>query len=104
MCLSSPLHLYTVKSYNVSLLSPEIHKTHCCVPSPSPLSFVSSLQTLISCDTMHHGPSLCMDCVPPAQTSGGRASVTLCLNALLQVKVVGPHKRYPKAKIQIFNF
>lgn len=47
----------------------------------SALSFdiVSSLQTLISCDTMHHGPSLCMDCVPLAQNSGQRASVTLCL-------------------------
>lgn len=88
------LQEYTSCSHSHSLL---------CPPLPS-LSSISSLQTLISCDTMHHGPSLCMDCVPLAQTSGQRASVTLCLNALLRVQVVGPHKRYPKAKIQIFNF
>lgn len=83
--------LYSPRTF--TLLSPGIHilrslkLTAVCPPPLPPPSFpplppfdiVSSLQTLISCDTMHHGPSLCMDCVPPAQTSGRRASVTLCL-------------------------
>lgn len=94
--LPRSLQEYTSCSCSHSLLCPP--SSYC------PLSSISSLQTLISCDTMHHGPSLCMDCVRLAQTSGRRASVTLCLNALLRVQVAGPHKRYPKAKIQIFNF
>lgn len=63
-------------------------ESHCCVPPPppsshlllSPLPSSPHYRLFISCDTMHHGPSLCMDCVSlPAQTSGRRASVTLCL-------------------------
>lgn len=80
-CLSLLHHLYTVVPGIHILLSLNLLL---CSPSPSPssaLSFVIifSLQTSISCDTMHHGPSLCMDCVPLAQTSGRWASVTLCL-------------------------
>lgn len=59
----------------LTLLSPGIHilpllELTAVPPNPvlCPLDIVSSLQTLISCDTMHHGPSLCMDCVPPAQS------------------------------------
>lgn len=81
---SSSIHCIVPGHYPV--VSRNTH--HCCVPPPpsssslSPLfsfDIVTSLQTLISCDTMHHGPSPCMDCVPPAQNSGRRAPVTLCL-------------------------
>lgn len=74
--LSPGIHI--LRSLKLTAVSPPPPPSFSPSPAPS-FDIVSSLQTLISCDTMHHGPSLCMDCVPPAQTSGRRASVTLCL-------------------------
>lgn len=90
--LYSPRTFYPVVSRNthpkLTAVSPP--------PSSSASSFaiVSSLQTLIRCDTMHHGPV----------TLHGLCPSDTLFKALLRVRFEGPHKRYPKAKIQIFNF
>ncbi|MEQ2313625.1 hypothetical protein AMECASPLE_003984 [Ameca splendens] len=84
-----------VKNVSSSFPLHDLHvsrNTHPAVMKPS-------LHLLLRlCDTMHHGPSR-----PGSDLLTNGASVTLLSKALLQARPSWPHKRYPKAKIQIFK-
>lgn len=117
VCVSVSLslpHHYTVKVWGSCCLNE--HTPHCCVLPSSALP--PSRPTPISCDTMHHGPSLCMDCVPtphtlsphpplrplPVQNSVRTGVSDTLFNALLHVRLQDLASAIPKQKSKYLPF
>lgn len=77
--------------------------SHCCL--------LLSLSSLLSCcisprtDLLWHYASWSFTLYGLCRSGSAQwASVTLCFNALFEVRLCRCYERYPKAKIQIFNF